>query len=63
MNISFATRVVDMVNGGSQRVAAGWRNRQTRRVLSRMSDHDLADVGFSRDFSGRITFDGFGREL
>jgi uncharacterized protein YjiS (DUF1127 family) len=28
--------------------------------LARMSDHDLADMGFSRDFMGRISFDQSG---
>lgn len=57
MNIHFAERVIAIVNDQGRRVSTGWRNRQVRRALSTMFDQTLADIGYSRDFTGRVRRD------
>jgi uncharacterized protein YjiS (DUF1127 family) len=44
----------DLVTGFARQVLAAQSRRQTERLIGRFSSHQLADMGFERDWDGSI---------
>jgi uncharacterized protein YjiS (DUF1127 family) len=40
---------------GAARLVTRWQDRRTLQRLERVSDHDLADMGFERDWDGSVS--------
>ena len=52
--LPLGTRVALKLGGGVHAVMEWHRARQTRRILSRLSDHELHDIGLSRSDIPRL---------
>jgi len=45
---------IDLVTGLARQVLAAQSRRRTERLIGRFSGHQLADMGFERDWDGSI---------
>lgn len=43
------------MQAGAARLVTRWQDRRTLQRLERVSDHDLADMGFERDWDGSVS--------
>jgi uncharacterized protein YjiS (DUF1127 family) len=43
------------MRAGAARLVTRWQDRRTLQRLERVSDHDLADMGFERDWDGSVS--------
>ncbi len=46
--------LVNALTGVAGRVVAAHRHRRTRRLIERLSNHQLDDIGFRREWDGSV---------